>query len=535
MSEDMFAEDTFTEIANESWLSRIGGAFTGILIGVVLFIAAFPVLFWNEGRAVRRYQTLNEGAGKVISLPEAKASAEYDGKLIHVSGQAITDEILTDPEFGVAVNAIKLQRKAEMYQWKEIKKRKTRKKLGGGKETITTYSYTRTWSSNLINSSSFKKPHGHQNPDSMPYRSEDFVAAEVFLGEFKLPPSLIGKINKSSILPAADLANIDELPNSDFHGSGIYIGFNPSAPQIGDLRITYHIVAPTEVSIVSRQIGRSFEPYRAKAGGTIHMLSPGIVGAENMFQQAQRTNVMWTWLFRLGGFVLMLIGVAMILRPLAVIADVIPFLGSIVGAGTGILSFLTAAPLAFLTIAAAWLRYRPVIGLSFVILAAAAAGLIFFLAKRGKSTGATSPAGAESTHMQHYEGAAPQDMRRAASAVSTAPGYAGIPAAGIKKIPQTAAVEPGRIKTADLLKKGQNYFRTGQYDQAVIQFSRVIKSGGSPKIALYNRGVALFKLNKKEAALKDFKYAAKLGHAKARAILNQLTPYPDKPQLNIAD
>ncbi len=34
------SEDTFTEVTNESWLGRIGGAFTGIVIGLVLFIAA---------------------------------------------------------------------------------------------------------------------------------------------------------------------------------------------------------------------------------------------------------------------------------------------------------------------------------------------------------------------------------------------------------------------------------------------------------------------------------------------------------------
>ena len=97
-------------------------------------------------------------------------------------------------------------------------------------------------------------------------------------------------------------------------------------------------------------------------------------------------------------------------------------------------------------------------------------------------------------------------------------------AAGIKKIPQTAKAEPDPIKAADLLKQGQQYFRTGQYDQAVMQFSRAIKSGGSQKVALYNRGVALFKLNKKEAALKDFRHAAKLGHEKAKAIVDQISP-----------
>ena len=77
------SEDTFTEVTNASWLSRIGSAIKGIVIGLALFIVAFPILFWNEGRAVRRYKTLNEGAGSVISLPEARVLPENDGKLVH--------------------------------------------------------------------------------------------------------------------------------------------------------------------------------------------------------------------------------------------------------------------------------------------------------------------------------------------------------------------------------------------------------------------------------------------------------------------
>jgi hypothetical protein len=516
------SEDTFTEVTTESWLGRIGGAFEGILVGLVLFIAAFPVLFWNEGRAVRGYKTLNEGAGSVISLPEARVLSEYDGELVHVSGQAVTDEIVTDPEFEVAVRAIKLKRKAEMYQWKESKQRKTRKKLGGGQKTVTTYSYSKSWSSSLIHSDNFKKPGGHHNPDSMPYQSKEFVASEVALGEFKLPRSLVVKINKSSILPVADLANVEDIPNAELHGAGIYFGDNPSAPQIGDLQITYHIVAPTEVSIVSRQIGQSFEPYRAEAGGTINMLNLGTVGAENMFQQAHQSNSMWTWIFRLGGFILMLVGVAMILKPLSVLADVIPFLGRIVGAGTGILSFLIAAPFAFLTVAVAWLHYRPIIGISLLFLAAAEAGLVYVLTKRGKPSGVSSPAGDEPTETKDYKRIVSENMNQASTAQPVASNSGSIAAANIEKIPQTAKVEPNPVDPTDLLKKGQNYFLTGQFDQAVMQFSRAIKSGGNRKVALYNRGVVLLKLNNKEAALKDFKYAAKLGHEKAKAVLNQI-------------
>ncbi|MCP4626807.1 MAG: hypothetical protein GY850_25355 [bacterium] len=515
-------EESFTEVTSESWFSRIGGAIKGIVIGLVLFIAAFPILFWNEGRAVKRYKTLNEGAGSVISLAEASVLPDYEGELVHVAGKAVTDEIVADTEFDVAVNAIKLKRKVEMYQWKETKKSKTQKKLGGGKKTVTSYSYSETWSPNLINSSNFKKPSGHYNPDSMPYQSREFVAAEVSLGEFRLSRSLVSEITRTTPLPVADLANIEGISNASYHGNGIYIGNTPSSPQIGDIRITYRIVTPTDVSVVSKQMGNSFVAYRAEAGGTIDMLKIGIVGADLMFQQAQRSNVMWTWVFRVGGFILMLVGVAMILAPLSVAADVIPFLGSIVGAGTGILSFLIATPFAFLTVAVAWLRYRPVIGISLLVLSAIIAGFIFVMSKRGKTSGKINQATPRSNKKINRKGLKSDrvEQRPCAQSKQTVP--KDIDDDGIEMAPPPVKVQAIQKNAEEMFNKGQKFFRTGQYDKAVMQFTQVLKSGGNKKLALYNRGVALFKLNKKDAALKDFNYAAKLGHEKAKAILNQV-------------
>ena len=51
-----------------------------------------------------------------------------------------------------------------MYQWKEHESRETRKKLGGGTETVTTYEYKKEWASGRIDSSSFKKTDGHESP-----------------------------------------------------------------------------------------------------------------------------------------------------------------------------------------------------------------------------------------------------------------------------------------------------------------------------------------------------------------------------------
>ena len=46
------SEDSFTEITTESWFSRIGGAIKGIVIGLALFIAAFPGQYTSPVSAI---------------------------------------------------------------------------------------------------------------------------------------------------------------------------------------------------------------------------------------------------------------------------------------------------------------------------------------------------------------------------------------------------------------------------------------------------------------------------------------------------
>ena len=47
--------------------------------------------------------SFTEGASSVISLPQASVLSGNEGKLVHVSGTAVTDDIVTDTEFDVAV------------------------------------------------------------------------------------------------------------------------------------------------------------------------------------------------------------------------------------------------------------------------------------------------------------------------------------------------------------------------------------------------------------------------------------------------
>lgn len=373
--------DSYTEVTSQSWGSRIGGAFKGILLGIILFFVAFPFLFWNEGRAVKTYKTLQEGGKTVIEVAADSVDAANEGKLIHVSGLANTEATLVDPDFGVSATALRLNRNVEMYQWKESSKSNTKKKLGGGTETVTEYTYSKAWSSRLVNAENFKKPEDHQNPDSMLFDSTEQIADQVDLGAFTLSPSLVERISEFEPLAVpGDTAVPAGLEDTAMlYKSGFYIGTNPASPQVGDLRVTFEVVKPLEVSVIAKQRGTTFAPYTTKTRGTLELLQTGVHTADEMIQMAQDSNKMLTWFLRLVGFILMLGGLNLVFKPLSVVADVLPIAGTIVGAGTGLISFLVAALGSLITIAIAWIVYRPLLGIALIVIAVGVA-----VALRGK-------------------------------------------------------------------------------------------------------------------------------------------------------
>lgn len=372
--------DQFTEVSSQGWFSRIGESIKGILVGLIGVVVAFPLLFWNEGRAVKTAKGLEEGAGAVVSVPGDKVDPQNEGKLVHVSAQATADATLLDPDLRVSAPGIALVRTVEMYQWEEAKKSEKRSKLGGGEETVTTYTYHKEWDDDHHASSGFRERDGHENPD-MPLRSSRWQAPTVMLGAFTLPTSLVDEIDDSEALTvdSTKVGTPAAAGRRPVHGNngGVYFGANPASPEIGDLRITYAVVKPQPVSVVSKQAASSFTPYVASTGLSISMLEPGTVAAAQMFQHAQDANTTLTWILRAVGAFVMFVGFALIFRPLVVVADVLPLFGSLVGLGTGIAAFGMAAVGSLITIGVAWIFYRPLIGVPLVVGGVALIVLLF--------------------------------------------------------------------------------------------------------------------------------------------------------------
>ena len=91
--------------------------------------------------------------------------------------------------------------------------------------------------------------------------------------------------------------------------------------------------------------------------------------AAQMVQAERDSNKMLTWILRGVGFVCMIIGICLFLNPLAVIIDFIPFLGGIAETGIFLVALLISIPLTSLTIAMAWIFYRPMVGIPLIVLA----------------------------------------------------------------------------------------------------------------------------------------------------------------------
>ena len=362
-----------TETTTQSWGSRLGDSVKGVIAGFVLFLLGFPVLFWNEGNSVKTAKALDEGEGACIPVESiAKVDPEMEGQLVHMTGLATTQDVLTDDQFGVSTTAIALKRTTEMFQWVEHSKTEEKKNLGGSVTKTTTYTYTQEWLESAVDSSGFKEQ-GHDNPGFIEFPSEEKRAANVTFGAFRLNERQIGRIGSEQAyaFPTDFVCRVERVqrqgstiyvPNAETRGNALNNRTVMSQPRIGDMKVTFRVVYPHDISLVAKQHGDTFVGYTAKTGKKVDLLADGIKDSAEMFEAARFGNTMITWLIRIAGFLLMFFGLSAVLKPLSVLADVLPILGDIVEIGAGIVAGLVALVCALVTIAIAWLFYRPVIG-----------------------------------------------------------------------------------------------------------------------------------------------------------------------------
>jgi hypothetical protein len=284
--------DHFTETTSQGFGSRFGSSLAGLLIGPLLIIGAIVLLWWNEGRAVEAIVGLKDAASQVVEADASGPSPANKNKLVHVTGEATAQSPIEDSDVGLTFDdQVAVARTAEMYQWKEDKKEDTEEKLGGGTTTTTTYDYTRVWSDDAINSSEFKHPENHGNPE-MPFRNARFTASDAKLGGWALDADILDRVNFSQTLAP-------EAPEGWKRSGENYYRGDPAAPKVGDMRVRYvGLPSGTTISVLAKQSRDGFAAYTAKNGYEVELAAVGDRSAAELIEGKRKSEAILTWVLR---------------------------------------------------------------------------------------------------------------------------------------------------------------------------------------------------------------------------------------------
>lgn len=357
--------------SNPGFLERLSETAGGTVVGVGLFFLSIYVLFTNEGRALQTASSLNEGLSQVVSLgPFSSFDLQNNNRLVHLSAQLRTTQPLHDPNYRVVVQAVKLKRQVEMYQWVEYQDSKDYQEDGETK-TETTYTYNTEWKSELVNSRHFDKEIGHQNPSAMAVESVTVVAPEVRVGPFILSKGLVEKINNFQTLNLRDFSLLNLDPFLSIDDDYFYHTQNPRRPEVGDVRVRFSFAGlsgetspfgPAQtVSIVAMQRGEQLLPFKTKSGDTLEILYLEELSAEEVFAKEHQYNSMKTWGLRAAGWALMFLSIQLTMRIIYTLVDWVPLLRDLVSVGLKIFALCVSCSLSLLTIGVGWLFYRPLV------------------------------------------------------------------------------------------------------------------------------------------------------------------------------
>jgi hypothetical protein len=364
--------DTLTEVTSRSWFARIGSSLTGLLIGPVVVLGAIVLLFWNEGRAVGTTRSLTEGAGAVVSVAAGTIDPANEGRLVHVTGPVTTAEKLRDAATGVEADGLRIVRKVEAFQWRETSTSETRKKLGGGEETVTTHSYALGWTDHPADGSAFKQPEGHRNPP-VALAGETVTQRAARIGAFALSPAQAGRFGTSRPLPVERLDRTALQKTLGIAAAGqlvdgrIYVGIDATRPRLGDLRISYELATTPDATVVARQTGTGFTAFTTSNGRSIEILRDGAVSPTQVFDDALSGNTTMTWIIRVGGILVLAFGFGLVLGPLSVLADIVPFVGDLIGGASSMVALAAAVLVGSVTIAVAWFASRPLLSAGLIV------------------------------------------------------------------------------------------------------------------------------------------------------------------------
>lgn len=363
--------DQYAAGAKKSWGSAILDSFVGALIGLLLFLLAFAVLWNNEGTV-----DFSRIARTSVDVPAGKIDPSASGKLVSLSGKLTSSDLVGDSQFLKPGNYIQLSRRVEMYAWAEKSKNAAQDKLGGGSENKTTYNYEKAWTASPKAASQFKYPAGHENP-ALLVESMTFTALTAKIGVYGVDPQAMELPKPRQLTLTPDKL----LPGSRLEGGYIFNGKGSlTAPQLGDIRISYGVVENNlSVTAFGQLEDDHLVPFLYKGKNRLYRALKG--SRDEAIAAIAAEHPATVWVVRIVGFLMMWGGLFLVLGPLNAWLKVFPWLGTAGRWLSSAVTFPIALVLSAVTVIIAIIAHN--LWLLLVVIAALAGG-VYWAATRQK-------------------------------------------------------------------------------------------------------------------------------------------------------
>ena len=209
-------------------------------------------------------------------------------------------------------------------------------------------------------------------PDSIKALLPDSVKAQL---------DSLQAVNDSIVKSMANAENKKDLQYIHQAGNVLYFGRVPGAPEVGDVRVTFEKVVPAKVTVMAVVDGDTFKPFKAKNGKRFQTLVMGQKSGDEIIEAEKEANNMILWFLRILGVMIVIGGLKGIFGFIETILKVVPFIAGIFGWGVGLVCTVLGVVWSLIVIALAWLFYRPLLGISLLVLAGL---LIWVFAFKGK-------------------------------------------------------------------------------------------------------------------------------------------------------
>ncbi len=188
-------------------------------------------------------------------------------------------------------------------------------------------------------------------------------------------------VNDSINKQMANAENKKDLAYIHQAGNVLYFGRVPGAPEVGDVRVTFEKVVPAKVTVMAVVDGDTFKPFKAKNGKRFQTLVMGQKSGDEIIDAEKEANNMILWFLRILGCLMVIGGLKGIFGFIETILKVVPFIAGIFGWGVGLVCTVIGVAWSLIVIAIAWLFYRPLLGISLLVLAGF---LVWVFAFKGK-------------------------------------------------------------------------------------------------------------------------------------------------------